>query len=231
MKYKKLTISVWFIASLLSMYEFYIYRIGNIGFSPIQSYSFSHKLHSDKIGIKCLYCHNNAEKSPYSNIPTTYVCITCHIGVKSDSKLLTKVMENYDQNIPLTWKSVYRLPDYAHFNHSRHIRAMIDCASCHAYVETMDSMRQEKALTMQWCLDCHRNPKDFVIPARSISGIFTNDLYNDAQKNSYKVIKEQSMTIPYFGMYSRQRSIPYYENIFSPHFPQNGSENCSSCHY
>ena len=57
---------------------------------------------------------------------------------------------------PIAWTRVYRLPDFAYFNHSAHVSAGVACQQCHGPVETMDHLRQVPDLTMGWCVNCHR---------------------------------------------------------------------------
>ena len=59
---------------------------------------------------------------------------------------------------PIVWHRVTDLPDYVYFNHSIHIAKGVGCASCHGAVATMPMTYKAKALTMEFCLDCHRNP-------------------------------------------------------------------------
>lgn len=57
---------------------------------------------------------------------------------------------------PIAWTRIYRLPDFAYFNHSAHVTVGVACQQCHGPVETMDRVRQVPNLTMGWCVNCHR---------------------------------------------------------------------------
>jgi len=210
----------------LSGYIGYNNSIKNIGFSPRQPVAFSHKKHSGDFGMKCLFCHSSAEKSAFSSIPTTKSCMVCHLALKNQSELMKLVNYSFDNNIPIQYTRVNILPDYTHFNHSRHLIAQIDCSSCHGEVEKMDSIRQEKALTMSWCLDCHRNPEKFIVFARDISGIVTI-------KNTTKVnmLFPKDFVFPSFGMWSNDLPKTYMKEFLMPKNPSRGPENCSACHY
>jgi len=63
---------------------------------------------------------------------------------------------------------------------------MIDCSSCHGNVEKLDKVILQKKITMKWCLDCHREPLKYIVPARRISGIFTGE-YSNFSKVQYKM--------------------------------------------
>mgnify|MGYP001393597667 FL=1 len=144
--------------------------VTDVGYRPQQPVPFSHKIHAGQLGVKCVYCHTSVETSAHSPVPSTSTCMNCHTLVKSDSPKLKLVRESYETGKPIEWKRIHKLPDYAHFNHSRHIRAQIDCSSCHGKVEEMGVVAQNKPLSMGWCIDCHRNPTEFIVPARPISG-------------------------------------------------------------
>jgi hypothetical protein len=42
------------------------------------------------------------------------------------------------------------------FNHKRHVKAGIECQSCHGPVQEMDVVYQYSSLKMGWCVSCHR---------------------------------------------------------------------------
>jgi hypothetical protein len=50
------------------------------------------------------------------------------------------------------------MPDYVYFNHSIDIAKGDGCASCHGEVDRMALSEKTQSLTMQFCLDCHRDP-------------------------------------------------------------------------
>jgi len=222
---------LWLPALILSIYYYYTYRTGNIGFTPEQPVKFSHKVHSGNFGMKCLFCHGEARKNSYSAIPSTYACMVCHIALKTETELMKPVNYSYDNKKPIVWNRIYILPDYTHFNHSRHINAMIDCSSCHGEVDKMEMITQVRALTMQWCLDCHRQPEKFIIPPKNISGIFIfPQIISKLENNQIKLADNIDMTIPPFGMFLSE--LPKIIDGFSlSKLPGKGPENCSACHY
>ena len=78
--------------------------------------------------------------------------------------MLAPVRASYSTGRPLVWSRVHRLPDFVHFNHSIHVNKGIGCASCHGRIDKMALTYQASPLTMQWCLDCHTHPEQFVRP-------------------------------------------------------------------
>ena len=69
---------------------------------------------------------------------------------------------------PLRWNRVNDLPDFVYFNHSIHVHKGIGCQTCHGEVDNMPLVYQHASLQMRWCLDCHRNPEDFVRPREEV---------------------------------------------------------------
>jgi hypothetical protein len=63
---------------------------------------------------------------------------------------------------------VHDLPDFVYFNHSIHVRKGVGCTTCHGAVDRMPLMWQEQSLQMEWCLDCHRNPEQYVRPRSAV---------------------------------------------------------------
>ena len=66
--------------------------------------------------------------------------------------------EAYGKNPrPVKWVRIHNLPDHAYFNHSQHVNvAGLACQKCHGPVEKMEKVQQWTALTMGWCINCHR---------------------------------------------------------------------------
>jgi hypothetical protein len=42
------------------------------------------------------------------------------------------------------------------------------CESCHGRIDEMPLTLQQNSLQMEWCLNCHRNPENFVRPRSEI---------------------------------------------------------------
>ena len=63
---------------------------------------------------------------------------------------------------------MHDLPDFVYFNHSIHVKKGMGCETCHGRVDEMPLMLQENSLQMEWCLDCHRAPEQFVRPRSEI---------------------------------------------------------------
>ncbi len=129
-----------------------------------QPVPFSHQHHVADIGIDCRYCHQTVETSARAGVPSTQVCMNCHRDLWNQAPMLAPVRESFRDDRPLLWNRVNDLPDYVYFNHSIHIHKGIGCYSCHGDVSEMPLTRRDQPLTMQWCLDCHRDPEKHVRP-------------------------------------------------------------------
>lgn len=129
-----------------------------------QPVPFSHEHHVKGLGIDCRYCHTSVEESKFAGIPSTRTCMTCHSQIWTNSALLEPVRTSFREGKPLKWTRVHDLPDYVYFNHAVHVAKGISCASCHGAVNQMPLMWKNATLHMQWCLQCHRNPEQFIRP-------------------------------------------------------------------
>ena len=132
---------------------------------PVQ---FSHQHHVGGIGIDCRYCHTSVEVSSSAGIPPTKTCINCHSQIWSTSPYLEPVRSSFRDDKPLKWIRVHDLPDFVYFNHSIHVKKGMGCETCHGRVDKMPLMRQQNTLQMEWCLNCHRNPEQFVRPRSEV---------------------------------------------------------------
>jgi hypothetical protein len=123
-----------------------------------QPVPFSHEHHVAGLGLDCRFCHSSVEVSATAGLPPTTTCMTCHSQVWTNAALLEPVRLSLANNTPIAWHRVTDLPDYVYFNHSIHIAKGVGCSSCHGEVDRMALSYKDKSLTMQFCLDCHRDP-------------------------------------------------------------------------
>lgn len=153
-----------------------------VGYRPDQPVPFSHKVHAGQLKIDCRYCHTTVETAAHAAIPPTATCINCHspadadgnvalTAIHSDSPKLREVHKSYATGQPILWQKIHDLADYAYFNHSAHVARGVSCVSCHGRVDQMDVVEQVEPLSMQWCLECHRNPEPSVRPLGKITDL------------------------------------------------------------
>jgi formamidopyrimidine-DNA glycosylase len=65
------------------------------------------------------------------------------------------------KGIDLAWQRVFGYPDEAHvrFNHAPHIRANVECATCHGNIAEQTVAQRNVEMTMGFCVNCHRERK------------------------------------------------------------------------
>ncbi|MEN9529431.1 MAG: hypothetical protein RI932_1304, partial [Pseudomonadota bacterium] len=151
----------------------------------------------------CRYCHSTVERAAFASIPPTETCMGCHSMVQAKSPRLQLVRDSYQSGKPIEWVKVHMLPDHAHFNHSAHVTAGVNCASCHGRIDQMKVVGQAQPLSMGWCLDCHRNPVPNLVPKDQVT-----NLAFDPAKAGYVPEKDPH----------RVRGV-------------NPPQHCSGCHY
>jgi hypothetical protein len=146
-------------------------RTTDVGYQPNQPVPFSHALHAGELGMDCRYCHNTVEQAAFAAVPATQTCMNCHVSIKPDSPQLAPVRGSWESGMPVEWTKVHDLPDYAYFNHSAHVNKGVGCATCHGRIDQMEQVHQARALSMAWCLDCHREPEKFLRPKSEITNM------------------------------------------------------------
>ncbi len=124
---------------------------------------FSHKHHA-ALGLDCRYCHTSVEDAAFAGIPPTKTCMNCHSLIWNEAPILEPVRESWRTGEPMEWNRVHDLPEFVYFDHSVHVHAGIGCADCHGRVDEMPLVWKQNDLYMAWCLECHRQPEQFVRP-------------------------------------------------------------------
>jgi hypothetical protein len=143
----------------------YVTRAGDAREQPVP---FSHRHHAGQLGIDCRYCHTSVERSSYAGVPPTKTCMNCHSQIWINSPMLEPVRASFRTNQSIRWIKVHDLPDYVYFNHSIHVQKGVGCVSCHGRVDLMNLTWQENSLQMEWCLNCHRHPEQYLRPREQV---------------------------------------------------------------
>lgn len=132
---------------------------------PVQ---FSHAHHAGGLGIDCRYCHTSVDQAAFANIPPTKTCMNCHSQIWVTSPYLEPVRSSWRTGESLQWVRVHNLPDFVYFNHSIHVKKGVGCETCHGRIDQMPGIYQAQSLQMEWCLDCHRNPEQYIRPREAV---------------------------------------------------------------
>jgi hypothetical protein len=138
---------------------------GHIVTQPVP---FSHEHHAGGLGIDCRYCHQGVETDAFAGLPPTETCMTCHSELWTGAEALEPVRRSLADGRPIHWQRVHDLADFVYFNHAAHVNNGVACETCHGDVATMPLIRQEAPLTMEWCLECHRDPGAQLRPRNGI---------------------------------------------------------------
>jgi hypothetical protein len=208
-KFKVIPLVIFFAAfgyQLFMLYEEAVLLGRSPGYQPDQPIKFSHQVHMAENHMDCMYCHHTVTTSKTANIPSTTLCMNCHIVVREGSRSgrfeIDKLVKAYEEGRSIEWIRIHKLPDHVYFSHAQHVGVgNLDCMLCHGNVEQMHIVRQEKDLSMGWCVECHRETKvDFI-------------------DNEYYSI---------FEAFHKDLAQGVRDSILAVNV---GANNCSSCHY
>jgi len=66
-----------------------------------------------------------------------------------------------EKGIDLAWQRVFNYAPQAHvkFNHAPHIRAKVECSTCHGNIGQQTVAQRNVDLNMGVCVTCHREKK------------------------------------------------------------------------
>ena len=144
--------------------------------APRQPIFFNHVVHAGSFGIACQHCHADARRSEYAGLPSVARCLGCHkiIGAQ-DNPEIQKIHGYAQRGEAIPWVRVFKVPEFTRFPHKAHIRANLECQTCHGPVERMRVVGAATGprlvndlkhliglrpppppLSMGWCVDCHR---------------------------------------------------------------------------
>ena len=147
------------------------------GEGPEQPVAFPHTVHAGQLDIDCEFCHRNAAVGRAAGVPSVQECMFCHRDVATDPitgearfagegvPAVERLRELSEEEEPIDWVRVHRLPDHAWFTHEPHVRFFTQersmetqqvCSLCHGDVAGMTVVRQVEDLKMSDCVDCHR---------------------------------------------------------------------------
>lgn len=96
---------------------------GTVGFNegPDQPIAFPHTTHVQTLGLDCTFCHRTVTSGAAASIPPVSLCMSCHKTVGDGNEEIAKLRQAHDQNNPIDWVRVHRVPDHVHFIHEAHV--------------------------------------------------------------------------------------------------------------
>ncbi|MBZ5513680.1 MAG: cytochrome c family protein [Acidobacteriia bacterium] len=124
---------------------------------PVQPLAFTHKVHLAN-GMHCTDCHTAVEAAPVAGIPGVELCMTCHQMIAADKPEIKKLAAYQKRGEDIPWQRVYAFSPTVHvkFNHAPHIRAGVECKTCHGDMTQQTVAVRAVDLNMGYCVNCHR---------------------------------------------------------------------------
>jgi hypothetical protein len=129
--------------------------------APEQPIAFDHWQHVSKAEgpqLECTFCHEHADKTAFATVPNVETCMVCHQSIEIDKPQVQKLTGFSERNEQPPWRRVYWFDSSANvfFTHKPHVKAGVECSSCHGDVANSHRVGREVDQTMGWCIACHR---------------------------------------------------------------------------
>jgi hypothetical protein len=122
-----------------------------------QPLDFSHRIHLEK-EVLCVDCHEGVERSARAGLPSVNTCMICHSQIATDRPLIKTIADMQAKGLDLAWQRVYGYAAEAHvrFEHAPHVRAKVDCATCHGNLAQQTVAERAVNMEMAFCVNCHK---------------------------------------------------------------------------
>ena len=126
-----------------------------------QPFEFPHSIHVGK-EIACTeYCHESVSEGPVAGLPSVRTCMGCHRTIATNRPRIRQITQMREEGRDFAWKRVFGYPAESHvrFNHAPHIRANVECSTCHGNIGAQSVAQRNVNMTMGFCVNCHRERK------------------------------------------------------------------------
>jgi hypothetical protein len=118
---------------------------------------FTHRVHVTDQGLDCTDCHTlDGVEQP--TLPAQAACDLCHADLDAEKAPERKIASLFE-NGAIRATGAGRLPAEVTFPHPRHVAAGLECATCHAGIDSNDRVEDLPRVTMAVCNDCHAERK------------------------------------------------------------------------
>lgn len=145
--------------------------------APDEPIAFDHNVHAGQAGIDCTFCHRGTTQGGNiggmtAGYPDVQQCMFCHSAVAGAAATagapmsgldaakaqaeIDKLRQTWQQQRPIDWERIHRMPDHVRFTHEPHLLRGFTCETCHGNVAQMGQVVQVRPLNMGDCLACHR---------------------------------------------------------------------------
>jgi hypothetical protein len=128
---------------------------------PEQPVEFPHNVHVGK-KIGCTeYCHEPVTTGPVAGLPSVRTCMICHNAIAVDRPRIRQITAMRDRGEDFVWRRVFDYTPEAHvrFNHAPHIRAKVECTTCHGPIGEGTVAERNVDMDMGFCVNCHNERK------------------------------------------------------------------------
>jgi Cytochrome c7 and related cytochrome c len=123
-----------------------------------QPFEFPHNIHVGQ-QIACTeYCHEAVSEGPVAGLPSVRTCMGCHRTIATNRPRIREITEMQQSGRDFNWNRVFGYPPSSHvrFNHAPHIRANVECSTCHGNIGGQQVAQRNVEMTMGFCVNCHR---------------------------------------------------------------------------
>jgi len=123
--------------------------------TAVQPIPFPHKTHIAKKAV-CADCHESADKGPVAGIPSVKTCMICHSQIATDKPLIKQVTGYSEKGLRSRGSACYgvsRARRTCASTHAPHIRASVDCATCHGDVANQTVAERSVDHNMGFCVN------------------------------------------------------------------------------
>jgi hypothetical protein len=128
---------------------------------PDQPLEFPHNVHAGK-EIGCTeYCHEAVTTGAVAGLPSVRTCMICHNTIATDRPRIQRLTAMRERGEDFVWRRVFDYAPEAHvrFNHAPHIRAQVECATCHGPIAQGTVAERNVDMNMGFCVNCHNERK------------------------------------------------------------------------
>ena len=124
---------------------------------PVQPFAYSHRVHLAQEMV-CTDCHQGVESGPRAGLPGMNTCMTCHAAIATEKPLVQAMAKMQAEGRDFAWARVYDYAREAHvrFEHAPHIRAKVECSTCHGDMRQQDVATRVVEMDMAFCVNCHK---------------------------------------------------------------------------
>lgn len=122
-----------------------------------QPIEFPHNKHIAR-GLECIDCHTGVDSAASAGLPSVRKCMLCHTKIATTGPGVTKLRDYAKKKEEVPWMRIYGFESEAaiKFQHAPHIKAGVECKTCHGEVEKMTVAQLAVKHNMGTCLTCHR---------------------------------------------------------------------------